>query len=274
MSERSIYLALRRNGLSPAGACGVMGNMCCESTLVSYRVQGDFTDGYTKSRAYTRDVDNGSISGNEFAYDKKGYGLCQWTFWSRKQELYQLAKSRGVSVGDEAMQVEFCLKEMKRDFSSLYSYLQLAEDLFTAASRFCKEFEKPAVKNVYDRYEAAKKYYDRREEYEAGGEEEPEPPQAIDPDPCPSDQSTGDVDNQYVDGTKSTEICVRILGYGCRGRDVFMLQCGLTDAGFNCGVPDGEFFSKTRDAVKAMQRACNLEVTGIAGQDVWQVLFQ
>lgn len=261
MSEKSIYLILRKGGLSTAGACAVMGNMYCESLLQSNNVENRCP---ISDQEYTKLVDAG---GYDFERDNGGYygyGLCQWTYYTRKRELLAFARSKGVSIANEAMQVEFCLKELKRDNSGLYSYLCVAEDLFTAVSRFCKEYERPAVNNVYDRYEAAQKYFARYSNLDISTE--------IPEEETPEQQPAYQI--QPVDGTESTEICVRILGYGCKGRDVFMLQCGLTDAGFSCGVPDGEFFSKTRNAVKEMQTACNLEATGIAGQDVWQVLFQ
>jgi long-subunit fatty acid transport protein len=36
-----------------------------------------------------------------------GYGLAQWTFWSRKQALLDFAKTAGKSIGDMTMQLDF-----------------------------------------------------------------------------------------------------------------------------------------------------------------------
>ena len=88
MSELTIYQHLRAGGLSPAGACAVMGNMFQESAMQPNNVENRCT---ISDSEYTRAVDDGRISPSEFVYDKFGYGLCQWTWWSRKKELWQLA---------------------------------------------------------------------------------------------------------------------------------------------------------------------------------------
>ena len=58
MSEQTIYNALRAGGLSPAGACAMMGNMYCESGLRSDNVQDNCAMGDSD---YTWNVDNGGI---------------------------------------------------------------------------------------------------------------------------------------------------------------------------------------------------------------------
>jgi hypothetical protein len=54
---------------------------------------------------YTRLVDENAYP--DFMKDKAGYGLAQWTFWSRKQALLDFAKSKGKSIGDLQMQLDF-----------------------------------------------------------------------------------------------------------------------------------------------------------------------
>lgn len=267
MSERNIYRALRAGGLSPAGACGVMGNMYCESLLKSNIVEKRCS---LSDEDYTYNVDNGIFSMQQFIHDAYGYGLAQWTFYTRKQELYTLAKSKGVSIGDEAMQCELCLRELQRDYRELYNYLCVAEDLFTAASRVCKEFEKPAVENVFPRYDAAQRYYNNRFEYGEGEED-------FAPGDDPADE--GDTNPQPPAYTGETaEISVRVLQRGMKGRDVYLLQCGINDVNpdyaSNCGRPDGDFGYGTEGGVRNYQGMCNLPVTGIVDKDTWQTLFQ
>ena len=109
MTEKELWLALRRNGFNEFAAAGIMGNMRAESGLHPDRVQGDIP--YSDwSRVYTERVDNGAVSREDFIHRGPGgggYGLCQWTFWSRKQMLYDFAKQAGVSIGDGSMQVDF-----------------------------------------------------------------------------------------------------------------------------------------------------------------------
>ena len=104
MSKKTIWEYLKAKGFSDAATAAIMGNMEAESNCVAVRLQGDFTTGYRKSNEYTAKVDNGEISRDQFVYHGPGgggYGLCQWTYWSRKAGLYDLAKEQGVSVGSE-----------------------------------------------------------------------------------------------------------------------------------------------------------------------------
>lgn len=43
--------------------------------------------------SYTAAVDGGTYTG--FVRDCAGYGLAQWTYWSRKQGLFNFAKAAG-----------------------------------------------------------------------------------------------------------------------------------------------------------------------------------
>lgn len=258
MSDQRIHDALIRGGLSHSGACAVMGNMYCESLMKSNIVEKRCP---MSDSDYTWNVDNGGMSLSQFAHDSYGYGLCQWTYYSRKTELYNLAKTKGVSVGDEEMQCELCINELRRDFSGLYQYLCGDCDLYTATSRVCCEYERPAVNNIGQRYNAAQQFY-----REFDGQPDPDPDQDDDPQPQPEPQPV----------PETCEITVRVLKRGNYGRDVFLLQSGLKDMGYSLGSygADGDYGDCTEAAVRAFQADCNLDVTGIADGDVWQIVFQ
>ena len=165
MSAKTIYDRLRSHGLTHAGACAMGGNIQAESGIRSNNVEDRSGMGDAQ---YTAMVDAG---GYDFATDNGnhyGYGLCQWTLKSRKVELLQYAKNRGVSVADEDMQVDFAVHELKRDFSGLYKFLCSTDDMYTATDRICREFENPAVKNTAKRYEFAQEW-----DKEFGGVETP-----------------------------------------------------------------------------------------------------
>lgn len=66
----------------------------------SYEKKYGFSDA-----EYTAAVDSGAY-GN-FIHDSAGYGLAQWTYWSRKKTLYDHAKAAGVSIADMNMQLAF-----------------------------------------------------------------------------------------------------------------------------------------------------------------------
>ena len=254
MSDKTIYTALRSGGLSHNGACAMMGNMYCESLMQSNIVE---TRCPMSGSDYTFNVDHGYISEDQFIHDSYGYGLCQWTFFTRKLELYIDAMRLGVSIADETMQCELCITELRRDNSQLFGYLCGDCDLYTATSRICCEFERPAVNNIGPRYDAAKRY---AAEFDGEPDLEPVP----DPEPTP------------VDPPETCEVTVRVLRKGMLGRDVYLLQCGLKDCGYILGPAgaDGDFGNCTEEAVRSFQRGCNLDATGIADGDVWQILFQ
>ena len=110
-----IYKQLRDAGVSEAGALGLMGNWMAESGLEPGRLQGDFTQGRTYSRAYTDDVASGRIGRSQFGRDQKGYGLAQWTYYTRKEDLYDFWNSSGKALDDAGMQVSFAVQELREN---------------------------------------------------------------------------------------------------------------------------------------------------------------
>ena len=155
MSNKQIFDALVGAGMTVEGACGMLGNMTAESTMQPNIAQRGMTT--MSDIEYTFAADNGSV---DFANDSVGYGLCQWTYHTRKAALLAFAKSRGVSVGDGDMQTQFCIKELQTAYPDLWAMLCSSHDLMQCTERICKEYERPAVNNVGTRLEFAKQAYD------------------------------------------------------------------------------------------------------------------
>ena len=253
MDRQKLYMFLRINGLTPAGACGLMGNIGAESCFLCNNVEDRCS---MSDEDYTYNVDQGFIWREQFIRDAYGYGLAQWTFWSRKAGLYDLAKSKSASIADENVQLEWLLTELTRDYPKLFEYLCTTEDLYEATERCCREYEQPAVNNVDDRYKIAQKCY-------------------IDLVTTEGATLTYDgllIENEDHCHTRSCKVTVKVLGMGAKGRDVFLLQCGLTDMGFNCGMPDGDFGPLTLMALNELKGELGLEKDGIADHNVWQKL--
>ena len=82
-NEEKIWNYLIGKGLSVYGAAGLMGNLYAESGLRPNNLQNSFEKklGMTDAE-YTKAVDNGTYT--NFEKDGAGYGLAQWTFWTRK----------------------------------------------------------------------------------------------------------------------------------------------------------------------------------------------
>ena len=147
MSEVSIYETLRNAGLTAEGACGLMGNMMAESSMKSNIVQRGMQsksdEDYTA--AFNADPE-------KYIYDQVGYGLCQWTHWSRKKKLVGFAINWGVSVGAEDMQTAFAVWELRNDFPNVWKVLCSTKNLQEASDIVCIQYERPAVNNFDTRY--------------------------------------------------------------------------------------------------------------------------
>lgn len=140
--NKKIFDALVAGGLTPAGAAGLMGNFMAECAMRSNNLQDSCQTrlGYTDG-SYTAAVDSGSY-GN-FAKDSAGYGLAQWTYWTRKRDLLAFAKTQGKSIGDAMMQVAFALQELK-DFPEALKVLQSTDSIKEASDIVLTQYERPA----------------------------------------------------------------------------------------------------------------------------------
>ena len=111
-AEKTIWDFLHGKIGNAYGAAGMMGNLYAESALRPNNLQNTYEKklGMTDAE-YTSAVDGGSY--NNFVKDSAGYGLAQWTYWSRKQALLEFAKGSGKSIGDLQMQLDFLWKELQ-----------------------------------------------------------------------------------------------------------------------------------------------------------------
>ena len=112
MTENQIWDKLKSFGLNDFATAGIMANLFAESGLKADNLQNsgnkklNLTD-----EQYTAAVDSGAYQ--NFVHDGMGYGLAQWTYWSRKQGLLNYAKASGTSIGDFGMQLDFFWREIQ-----------------------------------------------------------------------------------------------------------------------------------------------------------------
>lgn len=141
--EKTIWLYLMGKIGNAFGVAGLMGNLFAESGLRANNLQNSFekTLGLSDDN-YTLAVDSGAY-GN-FVNDKAGYGLAQWTFWCRKQELLDFAKSQGKSIGDLQMQLDFLWKELKDSYPAVLTVLREAEKIKEASDAVLLWYERSA----------------------------------------------------------------------------------------------------------------------------------
>jgi len=125
------------------GVAGMMGNLYAESGLRPNNLQNTYEKrlGLTDTE-YTAAVDNGSY--DNFVRDSAGYGLAQWTYWSRKQALQNFAKSEGKSIGDLTLQLDFLWKELSESYKSVLATLKGATSVTEAATAVLTKYERPA----------------------------------------------------------------------------------------------------------------------------------
>lgn len=141
-NEEKIWNFLISKGLNKCGAAGLMGNLQAESGLRPNNLQNSYEKKLNMTDdAYTQAVDKGTYS--NFVRDSAGYGLAQWTYWSRKQNLLDFAKSRKSSIGDLEMQLEFLYKEIS-NYKNVISVLKNAKTVLEASNAVLFGYERPA----------------------------------------------------------------------------------------------------------------------------------
>lgn len=249
MSARDIYAKLIAAGLTHEGTCGLMGNMQAESGMKSNIAQRGMTE--LSDREYTASAAEWPV---KFIHDGVGYGLCQWTYWSRKQALFNFAQERGASVGDEEMQVEFCISELKNDYPGLWALLCSVTDIYTAASEVCTVYERPAVNNITVRAGYANQFANRakREGWGSAAEDSPADKEA-----------------------EGTEVYwpPRVICEGMSGDDVAVAQALLKARGGDVSIT-GDFDARFAARVKQWQTFNGLDADGIIGAATWAALLR
>ena len=162
--EKRIWDFLKTEGFNDFGVAGLMGNLLAESGLRPNNMEDQYQSklGYN-DESYTRAVDNGTYT--NFVKDAVGYGLAQWTYWTRKQNLLNFARQNNKSIGDLDMQLHFLVKELKESYTnSVYNVLKKATSVLEASNAVLLNFERPAnmgTSTQATRARYSQTYYDR-----------------------------------------------------------------------------------------------------------------
>lgn len=129
------------------GVGGLLGNLQSESGFYPDRKQGDIP--YSSvSKNYADSVDNGTYSESKFVNDGIGFGLAQWTWHTRKQNLYNYKVSTGCGIANLQMQLDFLYQELQTDYASVLSVLLSCTTLREASDKVLHDFENPKVQTV------------------------------------------------------------------------------------------------------------------------------
>jgi len=229
---------LFRQGLTTPAVFGLLGNIQAESYFEPKNLQDSYEKklGFTDI-TYTAAVDSGAYQ--NFAKDAAGFGICQWTSSGRKAGLLDYARSKGVSIGDMTMQLEYLMKELHGAYKGVLNGIQKAETIRQASDIVLTQFERPA-----DQSENAKKYRASLgeklyEEYKAAGGTHTLPVAV----------------NPYKEPTQNVQMA----------RDeVRWIQYQLNSKGYHLAV-DGIWGNATEAMVRAFQADNGLDIDGIVG---------
>lgn len=153
-------------GFSPIVAAAWLGNLKAESNLRANNLQNSYEKSLGMDDVtYTAAVDSKAYSKESFYNDKAGYGLAQWTYWSRKKAMYEyIVEKLKRSIGDTRSQYDFLLYEISTSYSGLVTKLKNCKTIKEASDLILTQFEKPAdqsdkVKNTRAGY--AQEFYDK-----------------------------------------------------------------------------------------------------------------
>ena len=128
------------------GRAALLGNWYAESKIIPYIKQGNVAPPWSPSTTYTQNVDNGTITEHTFVNDEIGYGYAQWTYWSRKQTMYNLKRDLGLSIGSVELGIAMTTYEMtegSQEYKDTLEVLRNAVDIKTASDYVLHHYEKP-----------------------------------------------------------------------------------------------------------------------------------
>ena len=159
-----IWDFLKAQGLNDYGIAGLMGNLYAESGLKPTNLQNTFEKklGYTDAE-YTAAVDQKLYT--NFVNDSAGYGLAQWTYYSRKQNMLTFHTKKGKSIGDLTTQLEFLVYELSNNYkTNVWEVLKTAKTVLEASNAVLLKFERPADQSTAVQNKRAgygQTYYDK-----------------------------------------------------------------------------------------------------------------
>lgn len=176
--EKDVWDFCKKKGLSDVAAAVVCAQARAESGFNSCNLQNSYEGKFGMTdQSYVAAVD--SSTWTNFVHDQAGFGLFQWTYWSRKQTLYNLAKAMGVSIGDFQMQMACFWTELNSTHKGALTALMNTTDLKELCDFMTKNYEAPAdqsEKALNKRREYAKEAYEKYADTQPSGDSSADKP--------------------------------------------------------------------------------------------------
>lgn len=164
-TEQDAWDDFKKEGYPDVAIAAWFGNIEAESGFNPKNLQDSYEGLWrTNDQEYTDAIDNLSYTKDQFINDKAGYGLCQWTYWSRKRSMYEfIVQGLGKSIGDKKAQINFLFWELKGSYGLLANKLKACQTVREASDLILMEFEKPAnaASMKEKRAKLSQKYYEK-----------------------------------------------------------------------------------------------------------------
>ena len=137
-----IWNYLIKSGMTKAGAAGTMGNLEAESGLVPCIYQTSYKAklGNISNQEYCNRVNKGTYTAKSFIHDSVGFGLAQWTYYTRKEALLNACRGR---IGDLNCQLGYLRVELINHYSGVNSLLISSNNVRECALKVLFDFETP-----------------------------------------------------------------------------------------------------------------------------------
>lgn len=127
------------------GVSGLIGNIYAESALNPKNLQSNGNKKLGMSDdEFVVAVDKGSYTKEQFIKDSYGFGICQWTYHTRKKAMYEYIKSKNKSIGDLESQLDFLYKELSENYKHVLTTLKDATTVLQASNTVLLKYERPA----------------------------------------------------------------------------------------------------------------------------------
>lgn len=166
LTTGQVWAQLLKATDSPNLTAAIMGNLFAESALNSNNLQGVYEKKFgLTDEQYTARVDRGEISREQFSQDHAGYGYAQWTYWSRKQGLYDFIKQHPgtPSISEGTLQLEYVIEELTNNYKHIWNKRATAS-LNELCDDILKYYEAPASKDdpetILKRRRFAQQFYE------------------------------------------------------------------------------------------------------------------
>lgn len=142
---KKIWDTFKAVGFTDIMTAAIMGNLYDESHFNPSNLQNSFEKKFKMNdEGYTSIVNSRLYPEESFIKDGAGYGLAQWTFYTRKQALYDYTINSGYKINDLNRQLSFIINELTINYKGAFNMLREAKSIKEASNIILTQYEKPA----------------------------------------------------------------------------------------------------------------------------------